>query len=90
MGAVTAEVLGERAEALRGVCGGYNGLELLRVTVEDVVPGRIAVTSSFGGEGYASIGCTTCTRRIAEARGFAMGVGPVPQEPSAAFTCHNP
>ena len=50
MGAVSAEVLGERAEALRVAYGGYDGLELLRVMVEDVFPGRIAVMSSFGAE----------------------------------------
>ena len=76
MGAVSAEVLGERAEALRVAYGGYNGLELLRVMVEDVFPGRIAVTSSFGAEGYASIGCTTCTRRIAEGEGIRDGRWP--------------
>jgi phosphoadenosine phosphosulfate reductase len=50
MGAVSAEVLGERAEALRAAYGGYHGIELLRAMVEDVFPDRIAVTSSFGAE----------------------------------------
>ena len=50
MGAVSAEVLGERAEALRAAYGGRDSLGILQAMVEDVFPGRIAVTSSFGAE----------------------------------------
>ncbi len=50
MGAVSSEVLGDRADALRAAYGGYDSLALLQAMIEEVFPGRIAVTSSFGAE----------------------------------------
>lgn len=40
----------ERAEALRRAYGELEGIDLLRVMIEDEFPGRIAITSSFGAE----------------------------------------
>lgn len=39
-----------RVGALREVYGDLDGIDLLRVMIEDEFPGRIAVTSSFGAE----------------------------------------
>jgi phosphoadenosine phosphosulfate reductase len=40
----------DRVEALREAYGHLDGIDLLRVMIEDEFPGRIAVTSSFGAE----------------------------------------